>query len=77
MFVSILDRMPDALSGGQAQRVGLARVLVRQKPSVFLLDEPISHLPADDFVAGFVGETSMNFAEGSITRSNGTLNASG
>lgn len=126
---SILDRMPGELSGGQAQRAGLARALVRQKPNVFLLDEPISHLdtrqrhrmrefikhlhlelgytmiyvthdqeeamamadtivvmhegiirqigtpdevyndPADDFVAGFVGEPPMNFIEGEIVRS--------
>ncbi|MDB6029221.1 MAG: ABC-type sugar/spermidine/putrescine/iron/thiamine transport system, ATPase component [Verrucomicrobiales bacterium] len=40
-----LNRKPDELSGGEAQRVALGRALVRQ-PKLFLLDEPLSNVDA-------------------------------
>ena len=40
-----LDRKPNALSRGQRQRVALLRAMVK-KPSVFLMDEPLSNLDA-------------------------------
>lgn len=39
----LLDRCPQALSGGECQRVALGRALVRS-PRVFLFDEPLSNL---------------------------------
>ena len=42
---SLLDRYPNQLSGGQAQRVAMGRAIVRN-PKVFLFDEPLSNLDA-------------------------------
>jgi multiple sugar transport system ATP-binding protein len=41
----LLDRRPNALSGGEQQRVSLGRAMLR-RPQAFLMDEPLSNLDA-------------------------------
>jgi multiple sugar transport system ATP-binding protein len=41
----LLDRYPGQLSGGERQRVAMGRAISR-RPSVFLMDEPLSNLDA-------------------------------
>ena len=41
----LLDRSIQQVSGGEQQRVAIGRAII-QKPSLYLLDEPISNLDA-------------------------------
>ena len=58
------DRYPSQMSGGQAQRVGIARAIVRN-PDIILLDEPTSAL--DPELTGEVIDTLRDLAHEGTT----------
>lgn len=61
-----LDYLPERLSGGEQQRVAIARSMVRN-PTVLLADEPTGALDVD------TGSTVMDMLEEVVTRSGTTL----
>ncbi len=53
------DAMPESLSGGEARRVALCRLLLEQ-PDMLLLDEPTNHLDAETI--GWLQKHLINYA---------------
>ena len=48
----LLERKPRELAAGEAQHVAIGRALVREAPTVFLLDDALSHLDASQRLEG-------------------------
>ena len=63
-IVDCKDKYPSQMSGGQAQRVGIARAIARQ-PDIILLDEPTSAL--DPELTGEVIDTLRDLAKEGTT----------
>lgn len=61
---AVLDRYPDSLSGGQAQRLALARAMVLQ-PKVLLLDEITSGLDPETIINVVQAVTELRNADSS------------
>ena len=75
-IADLQDQLPAQLSGGQAQRVALAKALIR-RPQWLLLDEPFSQLdgPLREELGGLVLESVVQLAAGLVLVTHDPLDA--